>query len=113
VVEPEGRISGQKCVDIVIRYPVPLLSIINPKFSLLVDLKIHFILNEHKSGMPSAKYLLKIKHDSQNIFFNKNVIFNCAFDENLSLTPVFMKQIFRVPGLNQSGSTTLTGTGIF
>jgi hypothetical protein len=29
--------------------------------------------------------------------FNKNVNFQCAFDENLSLTHVFIQQIFRVP----------------
>jgi hypothetical protein len=49
-----------------------------------MDLKTHFTLNANKSGMPKAKYFLKIKNASQNIltnFFvsevlNKNVIFN-------------------------------------
>jgi hypothetical protein len=46
---------------------------------------------------------LKIINDSQNIFtiffvsevFNKNVIFNVNFNDNSSVTHIFIKQIYR------------------
>jgi hypothetical protein len=55
-----------------------------------MDLKIHFILNENKSGSRKQNIFLKIKNASQNIVrnffvsevFNKNVAFLCAFDDN-------------------------------
>jgi hypothetical protein len=54
--------------------------------------------------MASAKYFFKIKNALQKILTNffvsevfiKNVIFSaCAFDDNLSVTHVVIKQIFR------------------
>jgi hypothetical protein len=52
--------------------------------------------------MAYANYFLRIKNDSQNILtkfvlevFNKKCYFQYAFDDNLSVTNVFIKQIFR------------------
>jgi hypothetical protein len=61
------------------------------------------MLNKNKPWMSQAIYFFKIKNASQNIltsFFvsrvsKKNVIFSVLYDDNVSATHVFMKQIFR------------------
>jgi hypothetical protein len=57
-------------------------------------------LNENKPWLPYAKYFFKVKNASKNILiiffvsevFKKDIYFRC---DNLSLTHVLIKQIFR------------------
>jgi succinate dehydrogenase/fumarate reductase cytochrome b subunit len=66
------------------------------------EFKKPFCKNENKSWMAKAKYFFKIKNASQKFLTNffvseifiKYVIFS-AFDDNLGVTHVFIKQIFR------------------
>jgi hypothetical protein len=61
--------------------------------------------------MVDAKYFLKIKNASQKIFkgFHNKCHFQFAFDDNLSVTHAFIKQIFRAVELAPPFPLPLTG----